>query len=74
MATQHKALTPDQVKERFRSLGKTITEWAKDNGYTRGEVYRVLNGQAKANYGKAHEIAVQLGMKPKPQQHESIAA
>lgn len=64
MAAVTKALTADQVKERFRLAGKTFTDWAKENGYTRNEVYRVLNGQAKANYGKAHEIAVKLGLKP----------
>ncbi|MCY1377546.1 phage-associated protein, BcepMu gp16 family [compost metagenome] len=63
MATATKALTADQVKERFRQSGKTFTAWAEENGYTRSEVYRVLNGQAKANYGKAHEIAVKLGLK-----------
>ncbi len=64
MATATKALTAEQVKERFRQRGKTFTAWAEENGYTRNEVYRVLNGQAKANYGKAHEIAVALGLKP----------
>ncbi|MCY1463575.1 phage-associated protein, BcepMu gp16 family [compost metagenome] len=63
MATATKALTAEQVKERFRQSGKTFTAWAEENGYTRNEVYRVLNGQAKANYGKAHEIAVKLGLK-----------
>ncbi|PTS85507.1 DNA-binding protein [Pseudomonas sp. HMWF032] len=63
MATATKALTATQVKERFRQRGKTITAWAVENGYTRNEVYRVLNGQAKANYGKAHDIAVALGLK-----------
>lgn len=64
MATHAKALSADQVKENFRRVGKTITEWATENGYTRKEVYRVLNGQAKAHYGKAHDIAVKLGLKP----------
>lgn len=64
MAAVIKALTADQVKERFRLAGKTFTAWAQENGYTRQEVYRVLNGQHKANYGKAHEIAVKLGLKP----------
>ena len=64
MATHAKALTADQVKENFRQAGKTISDWAAENGYTRNEVYRVLNGQAKANYGKAHDIAVKLGLKP----------
>ena len=64
MASQHKALTADQEKQQFHASGKTVTEWATENGYTRNEVYRVLNGQAKAHYGKAHEIAVKLGLKP----------
>lgn len=63
MAAATKALTAEQVKQRFKSRGKTITAWAEENGYTRNEVYRVLNGQAKANYGKAHDIAVKLGLK-----------
>ena len=67
MATATKALTADQVKERFRQAGITFTQWAEENGYTRNEVYRVLNGQAKANYGRAHEIAVKLGLKAQAQ-------
>lgn len=59
-----KPMTADQVKHLFRQRGVTFTTWAKENGYTRNEVYRVLNGQAKAHYGKAHEIAVKLGIKP----------
>lgn len=58
------ALTAAQVKERFRARGLTITQWCKDNGYSRDDVYRVINGQLKANWGRAHEIAVKLGMKP----------
>ena len=58
-----KALTPDQVKDQFQQRGLTFTQWAKDNGYRVNEVYRVLNGQAKAKYGNAHTIAVKLGLK-----------
>jgi len=56
-------MTPQQFKEALAKRGKTITEWAKENGYTREEVYRVLNGQSKARYGKGHEIAKKLGLK-----------
>ncbi|QEW05631.1 DNA-binding protein [Nitrincola iocasae] len=69
MAT--KILTPDQVKAKFRENGITISQWAKDNGYQRNAVYRVLNGFDKGFYGQSHEIAVKLGIK-KPA--ESIAA
>lgn len=57
-------MTPEQVKRRFKASGTTFTRWASENGYTPNEVYRVLNGQAKANYGKSHDIAVKLGLKP----------
>jgi gp16 family phage-associated protein len=57
-------MTPDKIKDKFHREGVTFTEWAKQHGYSRGEVYRVLNGQAKAKYGRAHEIAVKLGLKP----------
>jgi gp16 family phage-associated protein len=55
--------SPAQVKEDLRKDGKTITDWAKNHGYTREEVYRVLNGQSKARYGKGYEIAKKLGLK-----------
>lgn len=57
-------MTADQIKQQFRQRGETVTEWAERHGYRRSAVYRVLNGQEKAYYGKAHEIAVKLGMKP----------
>lgn len=64
-------MSAEQIKKRFRQQGITFTEWAASNGYTRNEVYRVLNGQAKAHYGRAHEIAVKLGLKTDP---EKLAA
>ena len=60
-------MTAEQVKTIFRQQGITFTSWAEENGYTRNEVYRVLNGQTKARYGKSHEIAVKLGLKPSTQ-------
>ncbi len=56
-------MTPEQIKQSFKSEGKTISAWAKERGYPRQEVYRVLNGQSKAYYGQAHAIAVALGLK-----------
>lgn len=57
-------MTPVQVKTHFQQHGITVTQWAKENGYSREAVYRVLNGITKAKYGQAHEIAVKLGLKP----------
>lgn len=61
--SRNKPLTPDQVKARFRARGETLTAWAIEHGYPRQAVYRVLNGQLKANFGTAHDIAVALGLK-----------
>jgi gp16 family phage-associated protein len=57
------ALTPDQVRQQLRQRGKTLTQWAEERGYDRKAVYRVINGADKAYYGRAHEIAVALGLK-----------
>jgi gp16 family phage-associated protein len=59
-------MTPTQVKTKFKAEGKTFTAWAKEYGYNRHTVYLVLNGQLKATFGKSHEIAVALGLKPDP--------
>jgi gp16 family phage-associated protein len=57
------ALTPDQVRQQFRQRGVTLTQWAAERGYDRKAVYRVINGADKAHFGRAHEIAVALGLK-----------
>lgn len=57
------AVCAQQVKDKFKQQGLTFTAWAKQHGYRVNDVYRVLNGQVKANYGKGHEIAVKLGLK-----------
>lgn len=57
------ALTPDELKKKFKQQGTTFSEWARQHGYTPQEVIRVVNGFSKASYGKGHEIAVKLGMK-----------
>ena len=48
----NKELTPEEVKDLFQKRGQTFTQWAKENGYRVNEVYRVLNGQAKAKSSK----------------------
>lgn len=56
-------MTADQIKSRLRRERKTITQWAAEHGFPRIAVYRVLNGEDKARFGRAHDIAVKLGMK-----------
>jgi gp16 family phage-associated protein len=55
--------TPDQVNKEFIDAGITISQWARDHGYTPRQVSLVLNGQIKGRYGKSHEIAKKLGLK-----------
>jgi gp16 family phage-associated protein len=56
-------MTAEQLKNKFRQQGKTFSDWAKEHGYSRRDVYLVLNGQNKARWGRGHEIAVRLGLK-----------
>ncbi|MDG9993312.1 DNA-binding protein [Acinetobacter ursingii] len=60
------ALTPEQVKKNLNSQGKTLKQFAIDHNFNPNDVYRVLNGSRKGLYGKGHEIAVALGLKPSP--------
>ncbi|MGO1073204.1 DNA-binding protein [Lysobacter sp. CA199] len=57
-------MTPSQLKAKFRREGRTFSDWARQNGFKPDQVSRVVNGRSPANYGKAHEIAVALGLKP----------
>lgn len=59
--------TAEEVKQRFRARGQTIAEWAKQHGYPEMEVYRVISGQYKCHRGRAHRIAVDLGLKAAPE-------
>lgn len=56
-------LTPKQLKNEFARKGITFTKWAIEHGYKPNAVYRVVNGTDKAIYGRAHEIAVKLGLR-----------
>lgn len=60
--------TPEQVRQRFRQQGKTLSQWARENDFPPIAVYRVMGGIDKGNYGRSHEIAVKLGLKPAPTQ------
>lgn len=64
-------MTPSQVKAKFTAEGKTVAQWAADNGFPRDAVYRVLNGFTPCKRGQMHQIAVKLGIKPNP---EKLAA
>jgi len=56
-------VTPEQLKADFEARGESFANWARENGYLPNKVYRVVNGLDKAKRGRAHEIAVKLGLK-----------
>jgi gp16 family phage-associated protein len=58
--------TPDEVRQHLRAQGKSVAQWARENGFSAIQVYRALEGVTKGNYGAAHEIAVRLGLKAQP--------
>lgn len=58
--------TPDQVKAEFHAAGETITGWARQHGFPPREVILVLNGYYECRRGRAHAIAVALGIKAAP--------
>ena len=58
-----KPYTGEKVKELFAATGTPISAWAEANGYTRHQVYMVINGQFKGRRGISHDIAIALGMK-----------
>lgn len=61
--SQKTALTGQEVKDRFLSRGMPLSKWAEERGYTRQQVYNVVNGVSRTRTGIGHRIAVQLGMK-----------
>ncbi len=56
-------MTPSTFKASLRRQGKTIRQWAEEHGFPVRAVYRVLNGLDKANFGRAHDIAIAIGLK-----------
>lgn len=57
------SVTVEKLKENLIKKGKTLAQWARENGYAPRDVYLVVGGQRKGRYGKGHEIAVKLGLK-----------
>lgn len=54
--------TRQQAREWLREQNLTISEWARQNGYTTLEVSRVLSGESKCLYGRGREVAIKLNI------------
>ncbi len=57
-----KKRTRQEAKRWLSDQNLTVAEWARQNGYTSTEVYRVVNGHAKCLYGRGKEIAIKLNI------------
>lgn len=53
----------DAAKAYFDRLGVPFVHFARQHGYSRRTVYKVLAGDLACQYGVSHNIAVRLGLK-----------
>lgn len=61
------SLTREQVRAWFEEEGITVSEWARQHGFGRAEVYALLLGRTRGRRGKSHQVALALGLKRKSQ-------
>lgn len=55
--------TAEQVKAEYRAKGIPLSKVAEEKGWRPQDIYKVLNGQSRGNFGIGHEIAVYFGLK-----------
>ena len=55
--------TAAQAKAWLEHQGKSVQEFARENGVDPATTYQVLAGRKKGKRGEAHKVAVLLGMK-----------
>ena len=58
--------TPASAAAWFVRHGISQTAWARAHGLKRGIVVDLLRGKNKGRFGKSHEAAIALGLKPAP--------
>lgn len=55
-----------ELRAWFEAEGLPISRWALQHGFKAREVYALLAGRTTGVRGRAHEVAVALGIKPAP--------
>jgi gp16 family phage-associated protein len=55
--------TEEEVMNELSFNGQTISAWARGNGFHPALVRRVIKGEVSGRHGKAHNIAILLGIK-----------
>ncbi|BEV09340.1 DNA-binding protein [Methylophilus sp. DW102] len=56
-------MTPAKVKENLRKKGISLRQFCTEKNLPYKTAVAVLNGSNKGHFGKAHEVAVALGLK-----------
>lgn len=63
MSTDHPIRSPQECRSLIEGSGISIAEWARENRFSCGLVYQVLEGKRRCLRGQSHKIAVALGLK-----------
>lgn len=50
----------------LESQNKTLASWARDHGFSVGEVYSLSRGRTMGRRGQAREILKAMGVEPPP--------
>jgi gp16 family phage-associated protein len=58
--------TREEVRAWFDAQGLTVSAWARTKGFAVEQVYAVLAGRARGKRGECHRIAIELGIKARP--------
>lgn len=56
--------TLHETRRLIEASGVSIAEWARENKFSCGLVYQILEGKRRCLRGQSHRIAVALGLKP----------
>lgn len=64
MSSTQPPRTPQQAKAWLRAQGQSARDFARAHGFDEQTVYELLNGRQSGHRGKAHRVAVALGLKP----------
>lgn len=62
------------VRQWLNRTGKTVADWARENGESADATHKVLSGKRACTTGAQHRIAVKLGLKDAPQHEPMLEA
>ena len=54
--------TSNEIKHRLRRQGKTLKDFARENGFQYRTVSDVVRGLRQGNYGEGREVRLKLGL------------